>query len=105
MKNRMSDLRKSKEKSIMDVAYDLELPITTYQQYEAGTREPPFAMLIRIADYYGCTLDYLLMRSEIFETPTDADLEFSFQYNRLLDEEERAALNTLIKRLEKRLPT
>lgn len=32
--------------------------------YELGTREPDFAMLCHIADYYAVTTDYLLGRSD-----------------------------------------
>lgn len=86
----------------MEVAYDLDLPITTYQQYESGLREPPFKTLIAIANYYSCTLDYLLCRTEIFEQPSQKDMDLAFQLNRLLEPDDISALNTLISHLEKR---
>ncbi len=103
MANKMSYLRNAKGKTIMETALDLELPITTYQQYEAGTHEPPFHVLFKIADYYGCTLDYLLGRTEVFEKPAEKDLELAFQFNRLLRQEDIAAFNTLISHVEKRI--
>ncbi len=101
MVNRMAYLRHVKGKTIMDVAYDLDLPITTYQQYESGLREPSFKTLIAIANYYDCTLDYLLCRTEVFEQPTQKDMDLAFQLNRLLEPDDIAALNTLISHLKK----
>lgn len=102
MINRMAYLRRAKGKTIMEVAYDLDLPITTYQQYESGLREPPFKTLIAIANYFGCTLDYLLCRTEVFEPPFQKDMDLAFQINRLLEPDDIAALNTLISHLEKK---
>ena len=36
----------------------------TISRYENGEREPPIKELIRIADYFNVSLDYLLERSE-----------------------------------------
>lgn len=35
----------------------------TYIRYETGERIPPFDFMIRVADYYGVTLDELAGRS------------------------------------------
>lgn len=53
-------LRKDKGLSMAQVARDLGLKYTTYVSYEKGDREPNSEMLIQIADYYGCTVDYLV---------------------------------------------
>ena len=36
----------------------------SYRRYEAGEREPGVTALIRIADYYGVTIDYLVGRTD-----------------------------------------
>ena len=36
----------------------------SYRRYETGEREPPLSVLIRIADFYHVTLDYLAGRSD-----------------------------------------
>ena len=43
-----------------DVAKALKMPYTTYINYEKGYREPHSEVLIRMAEYYNVSLDYLL---------------------------------------------
>jgi transcriptional regulator with XRE-family HTH domain len=38
---------------------------TTYSNYEQGTREMDYATLIKLADYYKVSLDYMFGRSEL----------------------------------------
>ena len=48
-------------------ANDLGLPKRTYESYESAAlsgREPDLAMLVRLADYYDVSLDYLCGRDE-----------------------------------------
>lgn len=46
--------------TMREVASKLEIPYTTYVNYEKGLREPNSEMLIKIANFYGVTIDYLL---------------------------------------------
>ena len=39
------------------------MQLTVYQRYERGEREIPLWAAIKLADYYGVTLDYLVGRS------------------------------------------
>lgn len=39
-----------------------DISFNTYQNYEAGKRTPTAEILIKIADFYGVTTDYLLGR-------------------------------------------
>ena len=41
-----------------------EIGSRTYQYYEKGEREPQLSTLIKIADFYGVTLDYLAGRTD-----------------------------------------
>lgn len=52
--------RKIKHLTQKDVAAALSLGETTYQSYEHGRCEPPYDVLIRMADFFGVTTDYLL---------------------------------------------
>ena len=36
----------------------------SYRRYESGEREPTASVLVRMADFYGVSLDYLVGRSE-----------------------------------------
>lgn len=44
------------------LAQKLQMHKTTYTNYEQGKREPPFSFIIRLADFYGVTTDYIAER-------------------------------------------
>lgn len=54
--------REKKGISQKDFAIQIGLIPDTYRKYEKGTREPDFDTLIKIAEYYNCSTDYLLGR-------------------------------------------
>ncbi len=58
--DRIRELRLEAKKSMRQVATELELPYTTYVNYEKGLREPNSEILIKLANYYHVTIDYLL---------------------------------------------
>lgn len=62
--NRLEQLRLSLNKSKAQVARELNIPYTTYVNYEKGDREPNSEMLITLASYFKCTVDYLIGRSD-----------------------------------------
>lgn len=53
------------------VAADLKINAGTIANYENGIRQAPYDYLIKFADYYGVSLDYILGR-ENYETPVRA---------------------------------
>ncbi len=61
---RLLALRAEKKLSQADVAGETGITTRTYQRYEAGEREPGVSTLIRMADLYGVTADYLIGRSD-----------------------------------------
>lgn len=61
---RLEQLRLSLNKSKAQVARELNIPYTTYVNYEKGDREPNSEMLITLASYFKCTVDYLIGRSD-----------------------------------------
>ena len=46
------------------LAEKLGMHKTTYTNYEQGKREPPFSFIIRLADFYGVSCDYLADRDK-----------------------------------------
>lgn len=46
-----------------EAAKQLNMPYTTYVNYEKGHREPTSEVLIQIADFFGTTVDYLVGRN------------------------------------------
>lgn len=57
---RLKTLRLERDLTMADVARDLGLPYTTYVNYEKGERRPNSEMLIKIADYYHTSVDYVI---------------------------------------------
>ena len=58
--NRMRELRLENNKTMKQAAKELEMPYTTYVNYEKGLREPNSEVLIKIAKYFSVSIDYLL---------------------------------------------
>lgn len=58
--NRLAELRKEKNLSMKETAVRLHLPYTTYVSYEKGDREPNSEVLIKLADFYNTTVDFIL---------------------------------------------
>ena len=57
-------LRKEKSLSQEDVAREFGVVVRAYQRYEYGQREPQLSTLVKMADFYDVSLDYLAGRSE-----------------------------------------
>ena len=61
---RLKELRKSKGISQLRLAVLLDTTQNTISRYETGEREPGITELIRIADFFNVSVDYLLERTE-----------------------------------------
>lgn len=61
---RMRELRKEKNLRQEHLAVALDIGMATYCRYEQGKREPTASVIVRMADYYDVTTDYLLGRSD-----------------------------------------
>lgn len=75
---RLKKLRYAKNKQQKEVAIDLEISKGTYSLYESDLRMPGIKTLIKIADYYNVSLDYLLCRDSKLTIDNDkmiTDLE------------------------------
>ena len=61
---RLKELRKKKGISQLRLATDLNTTQNTISRYETGEREPGIDELIKIADYFNVSVDYLIGRTE-----------------------------------------
>ncbi|MBO5363955.1 MAG: helix-turn-helix transcriptional regulator [Clostridia bacterium] len=61
---RLKELRKAKGISQVKLAIDLDTTQNTISRYETGAHEPGIKELIRIADYFQVSVDYLLERTD-----------------------------------------
>ena len=60
---RIRDLREDADRTQGQTAELLYLQREVYRRYETGEREPPFAIMIQIAELYHVSLDYLAGRT------------------------------------------
>lgn len=60
LKDRLKELRKESDLKQSEVAEALDIGRTTYSNYEQGLRSPRKDKLIKIANYFGVSVDYLL---------------------------------------------
>lgn len=61
---RLKQLRTARGISQVRLAMELSVSQHTISRYETGEREADYAMLIRIADYFDVSIDYLLERTD-----------------------------------------
>lgn len=61
---RIQDLRNDADLSQKQISEILHISQRSYSHYETGSRNIPIEMLIRLADYYDISLDYLVGRTD-----------------------------------------
>ena len=95
---RLAELRHRKGKRQREVAHDLNISIKHRSEMERGVTMFSIEKLMEAADYYDCSMDYLLGRE-------DEDVAIPSQVNRIMaiaDEEDKELLSeylTLFTRL------
>ena len=60
---RLKNLRSEKKLLQKDVAKHLNISTSAYGYYEQGKRNPDVEMIEKLADFYECSTDYLIGRS------------------------------------------
>ena len=66
---RVRELRENRDLKQRELAEYLDVKQTTYSKYELGKIDIPIEALIKLADYYGVTLDYLVGRDKPKKKP------------------------------------
>ena len=66
MYKRIRDLREDHDLKQQDMAAILNITQSTYSRYESGLYDPPTDILIKLADFYDTSIDYLLERTDVF---------------------------------------
>lgn len=67
LSERLKQCRKEKGLTQMQVAIYCDITEKAYQNYELMTREPRIGILVRIADFFEVSLDYLTGRTDMKE--------------------------------------
>jgi len=65
MNFRLKQLRKEQKISQLQLAFDLNMNQNTISRYENLERQADYETLIRFADYFDVSIDYLLGRTDI----------------------------------------
>lgn len=93
--NRLRALRLEKNESLEKIAKYLNVTIQTISNYETGKRDMTPDTIIKLANYYDVSTDYLLGKSNVRNYDKD-EQEFRFAYHKemegLTDEEIADAL-------------
>lgn len=61
---RIRDLREDRDLTQKQVSKMLMCDQSLYSKYERGEREIPLVLMIKLADYYGTSIDYLVGRTD-----------------------------------------
>lgn len=64
MYRRIRDIREDRDLRQCDIAEYLNCTQVSYSHYELGKRNIPTDVLIRLADFYDTSIDYLLGRTD-----------------------------------------
>ncbi len=83
---KLKELRKQANLKQKELAKKLDIPYTTYNAYEISKSLPTLETLIKIADFYNVTLDYLLDRN-VSDILSSQEYEFISIFNKLSDNE------------------
>ena len=85
--NRIKELRNEKGITQADLAKILKISDRAVGYYENGDREPDYTTLLKIAEYFDVSIDYLLGRVDVRKEATSApnDKEFANFYESYKD--------------------
>lgn len=61
---RLKQIRRERGISQLQLAMDLHMNQNSISRYESGEREADYATLVRLADYFDVSVDYLLERTD-----------------------------------------
>ena len=62
--HRVRDLREDQDETQQEIADVLNMHRSVYRRYESGERETPAWVVVKLADYYQVSTDYLLGRTD-----------------------------------------
>lgn len=71
--NRLKELRQLNGWNMKQAAEEIGIPYTTYVSYEKEEREMNSETLIKLADFYSCSIDFLIGLSDSPSRDDDED--------------------------------
>lgn len=67
---RLKEIREDRNLSQQEVATAIETSQTNIARWENGKNEPSYLQLVKLADFYNCSIDFLAGRDEEFSKLT-----------------------------------
>ena len=64
MKNRLKELRKSRKLTQVSLQMQTGIEQALLSKFENGERVPPTETLLRLAEFYNVSIDYILCRTD-----------------------------------------
>lgn len=64
MRLRIRDLREDKDLTQKQISEMLMCDQSLYSKYERGEREIPLVLVVKLADFYNTSIDYIVGRTE-----------------------------------------
>ena len=61
---RLLELKSTRKLLQKEIAEAIEITVRNYQRYEKGEAQPTLPVLLKLADYFDVSLDYLVGRSD-----------------------------------------
>ena len=100
--DRLIELRKQKGLYQKDIADHFGIERTSYGKYENAGIQPQPEMIVKLADFFGVTTDFLLGKSDIANPKVEFPSDFSYSfYNgyKELNDDNRALLHDLMEKM------
>ncbi len=72
---RLKNLRKQRKLIQDQIAENIDILRATYGQYETNRREADYVTLVKIADFFSTSTDYILGRTDDPSPPTNENVE------------------------------
>lgn len=93
---RLKEEREKRDLTQIELAKAIGISNVMLSRYEKGTRSPDFETLVALADFFGCTIDYLLGHNQLAETKAGYHVEFQYPF---LEQEERVDIKEYVKEI------
>ena len=101
----LKELRNKAKKSQQEVADYLGVSRQAYSHYETGKREPDLETLLKLGEYFECSIDEMLRPSNETKAPipqderpiNDDDIKFALWGTREIDDDVLDAVKTFAK--------
>src|SRR5699024_4296193 len=79
---RLRELRKNKKLTMKELGKKFNLAESTISGYESGARKPDIDQVMKFADYFGVTMDYITGNSD----SVGNDDQFEYYKNKIITE-------------------